>query len=129
MKSRDSEKILAFLEKISDSLVIVEGKKDVRALNTLNFKNILPINGKPLVTVAEMVVKMTGDHRYSDIIILSDFDSEGRRIAAKLSRLLRARKVHPNQRLRSRVMAIGFNKCEDIKLSSILRIGKSNSRK
>ena len=110
MNRRNPERILEFFRGIEDCLLIVEGKRDAKALNTLGLKNILPINGRPLIAIVDIVAELRGNHGYSDIIILTDFDREGRHIAARLSRLLRAHKIHPNQRLRSRIMAFGFNK-------------------
>ena len=145
MTKPDPDRILEFFGEIGDFLLIVEGKKDAKALNTLGLTNILTINGKPLITVAEnveqalkspeatSVVVLGGSERksqkaYSDIIILTDFDREGRRIAANLSRLLRARKIHPNQRLRSCVMRFGFSKIEEFRIETILKM-KERTRK
>ena len=123
MNRRNPEAIEAFKE-MRECLIIVEGKKDAKALNTLDLRNILSIDGKPLITIAEAVEKKRANHMYSDIIILTDFDREGRHIAARLTRLLRARKIHPNQRLRYRIMKFGFNRIEDIKMERILGIEK-----
>jgi 5S rRNA maturation endonuclease (ribonuclease M5) len=132
MKKRDPERIIEFFRELKDYLLIVEGKRDVRALNTLGLTNILAINGRPLIAIVDKVAEIRDSHKVhtvperdgltgkSDIIILTDFDREGRHIAARLSRLLRAHKIHPNQRLRSRIMNLGFNKVEDIRMDSIL---------
>ena len=156
MDRKDPEEMLELLGKIRDFLVIVEGKKDVKALNTLGITNIIAISGKPLIAVVEKVassresqrlqnsqssqkarntdakrvhavpacahrVAGNGEKEISDIIILTDFDREGRHIAARLRRLLRAHRIEPNQRLRSRIMAFGFNRIEDITLCSVTR--------
>lgn len=173
MKDRrkpDAEEVLEFFGKeVRPCLVIVEGKKDAKALNTLDVTNIIPVNGRSLSKVAEHAAQLLGmglqgspepperagspyghkagkardpgnqgkhpgrdtqgaGKKYSDIIILTDFDREGRHIAARLSVLLRARRIHPNQRLRSRIMAFGFNKIEDFKMDSILRLGREPKR-
>jgi 5S rRNA maturation endonuclease (ribonuclease M5) len=147
MKNINTEKVLEFFRKLEDCLLIVEGKRDVRALNTLGLTNILAINGRPLIAIVEMVAELmdsqaskslerkeprviasdevTGFESISDIIILTDFDKEGRRIAGRLLRLLRAHKISPNQRLRLRIMNLGFNKIEDITMDSILASNKS----
>ena len=122
MKKGNPEEILGFFRKIEDCLLIVEGKKDAKALNTLGITNILAINRRPLIAIVEKVAELRDIQVYSDIIILTDFDREGRHIAARLSRLLRAHRIHPNQRLRSRIMNFGFNKIEDIKMDSIMKI-------
>jgi 5S rRNA maturation endonuclease (ribonuclease M5) len=138
MNRKDPARILEFFRELRDCLLIVEGRKDAKSLNTLDLTNILAINGRPLITVADKVAELaagnTGDEvarnkgGYSDIIILTDFDREGRHIAARLGRLLRAHKIHPNQRLRSRIMNLGFNRIEDIKMESILALGKRSTR-
>jgi 5S rRNA maturation endonuclease (ribonuclease M5) len=139
MRRPDPEKMLEFFGEIGDCLLIVEGKKDAKALNTLGLTNIIAINGKPLIAIAEKLQMLkthadtklaeSGDSKgYSDIIILTDFDREGRRIAAKISRLLRARKMHPNQRLRSCIMKFGFSKIEEFKMETILKM-KERTRK
>ena len=125
MNRKDPEKILEFFRELRGCLLIVEGKKDTKALNTLELTNILAINGRPLISIAEMVTKMRG---YSDIIILTDFDREGRRIASTLSRLLRAHKIHPNQRLRSCIMKFGFSKIEEFKMETILKMKKQTRK-
>ena len=140
MRDRNPEHILGFFAKIGDCLLIVEGKRDEKSLNTLGLTNILAINGRPLISVAQKANQMLkapegtkaaesgGSERYPDIIILTDFDREGRLIAAKLSRLLRAHKIHPNQRLRSCIMKFGFNKIEDIRMEPIMKMKKRNRK-
>ena len=123
MDRKNPEKIIEFFRGIGECLLIVEGKRDARALNTLGLKNILPINGRPLNAIVDLVADLRESHQYSDIIVLTDFDREGRHIAGRLGALLRAHRIHPNQRLRSRIMNFGFNKVEDIKMDSILKIG------
>ncbi len=124
MNRRNPERILEFFSGIKDCLLVVEGKRDAKALNTLGLKNILAINGRPLIAIVDRVADLRENHKYFDIIVLTDFDREGRHMAARLGKLLRAHKIHPNQRLRSRIMKFGFNKIEDIKMDSILRIGE-----
>ncbi|MCK4714041.1 MAG: toprim domain-containing protein [Candidatus Aenigmarchaeota archaeon] len=138
--NRNPDRIIEFFGEIGDCLLIVEGKKDAKALNTLGLTNILAINGKPLIAIAEklnqvlkapagtMVAESGGSKEHSDIIILTDFDREGRRIASTLSRLLRAHKMHPNQRLRSCIMKFGFSKIEEFKMETIMKM-KERTRK
>lgn len=139
MRRRSPEGLLEFFRDIGDCLLIVEGKRDAKALNTLGLKNILAINGRPLTAIVDRVAGLMANHKahtgggvageegISDIIVLTDFDREGRHIAARLSRLLRAHRIHPNQRLRSRIMNFGFNMIEDIKMESIMALGRNNA--
>lgn len=58
----------------TEKVIIVEGKKDKEALNSLGVKNIVIING-PLYKVVEDVAEIT-----NEVVILTDFDREGRKL-------------------------------------------------
>ena len=107
---RKLEKFINTIEELKESIVIVEGKKDRKALESLGIHNTVPINGKPLI---EIVQQVAGKGTVK-VIILTDFDSEGRRIAGKLELLLKNFGIHPDSRLRCRVMDFGWNKIEDM---------------
>jgi 5S rRNA maturation endonuclease (ribonuclease M5) len=111
-KDRKLESFINTIEELKESIVIVEGKRDKKALENLGIHNTVPINGKPLIEIVQQIADMgkTG----KDIIILTDFDREGRRIASKLELLLKKYGVHPNSRLRCCVMNFGWNKIEDL---------------
>jgi 5S rRNA maturation endonuclease (ribonuclease M5) len=64
--------------KQSKKLIIVEGKKDKIALNSLGIKNIITIN-KPLYKLTEEISSKT-----KECIILTDLDKEGKRLYHKL---------------------------------------------
>ena len=127
MRKKDPDFMLEFLKGLEDCLLIVEGKKDAKSLNTLGLKNILAINGKPLVSVTRRIADLRENHRYSDIIILTDFDCEGRRIAAELDRLLRAHSIHSNQRVRHRILSFGFTRIEEISMDSLIKLKEKGS--
>ena len=59
----------------TEKIIIVEGKKDKNALNSLDIKNIFVLNNKPLYQVAEEVADLT-----DEAIILTDLDNEGRKL-------------------------------------------------
>jgi 5S rRNA maturation endonuclease (ribonuclease M5) len=80
MLSSDIEELLNLLEKNKDKQVIVEGKKDKKVLCSLNFTNVITIE-KGLYETTE---KLSG----KEVLILTDFDSEGKHIAKKLNALL-----------------------------------------
>ena len=80
LRQEIEEELLNLLDKIKDEQVIVEGKRDKQALCLLGFKNILTIN-KGIYETAEKI-------KEKNIIILTDFDSEGRKIAKKLNLVL-----------------------------------------
>ena len=74
--------ILNELEKAKQSrrLVIVEGKKDKQALQKLGFEKIFTLNnGKSIKRNIEIISGMS-----KKIIILTDFDKQGRELNKKL---------------------------------------------
>lgn len=106
-----------FLEKLRDmreDIFIVEGKKDAKGLYTLGAKLVIVIKGKPLLRVTEEAETLRTSHQSSDIIILTDFDHEGKRVAAELSSLLRARRIEPNQAKRRVFLDSGYKRIEEI---------------
>ena len=50
-----------------------------------------------------------------EVIILTDFDNEGRKLEKKLDLLLRSHKVRVNRRLRRILMGFGKGRIEDFK--------------
>ena len=95
------------LSELNEKHIIVEGKKDVQALNGLGLLGAAALNGKPLGKFAEGV--LTG----KEVVILTDFDRQGKRLNARLCTLLQRRGIHPNARLRHMVRALGKTKIED----------------
>jgi 5S rRNA maturation endonuclease (ribonuclease M5) len=74
------------INKESDSNpIIVEGKKDLKSLRILGVKGqIYCISGRSLVNIIDEL------STYQKIIILTDFDKEGRKISRKLIKNLQA---------------------------------------
>ncbi len=70
--------------KLSDKLVIVEGEKDEDALHFLGVKNVRSISRKPLFEFVESVAE-------KEVVILTDLDSEGRKLYSFLKRELSKR--------------------------------------
>lgn len=66
--------------KHSDKLIIVEGKKDVRALKKLGITNTRPLKS-PLYNEVEKVCKY-----HKEVIILTDLDKEGKKIYGRLKK-------------------------------------------
>lgn len=70
--------------KISTTLpIIVEGKRDKKALEKIGFKNIIPISGKS----NERILQFLKKRKYQRVAILTDFDKEGRERYKELARL------------------------------------------
>ena len=70
-----------FLNKLSKTgkLVIVEGVKDKKALQSFGVKNICCLNDRPLYKMIESVASAN-----KEVIILTDLDREGRKLYGKL---------------------------------------------
>lgn len=109
------EFFLRLLEELRQYVVIVEGKKDKEALKTLGVKNIIAINSKPLLDIVN-TIRQRGD---KEVIILTDFDKQGRKIEAKLRNLLQRYKIHTNEKLRWKMMRVGKNNIEDFRNEGI----------
>lgn len=68
-----------------DILVIVEGAKDVKALKLLGIKNIVSLKGQNLAIFSE---DLSESHDFRSVAILTDLDSEGKKLYAKLKKYL-----------------------------------------
>ncbi|MEM4267746.1 MAG: hypothetical protein QXK37_02850 [Candidatus Woesearchaeota archaeon] len=65
--------------KESNKLIIVEGKKDRRALEKIGIKGIMTLSGRPIFQVIEDASTIT-----RSAVILTDLDKEGRAIYGRL---------------------------------------------
>ena len=74
--------------KISEDIIIVEGKKDKIALLKLGIKNIFPLNGKPLYKFVEEISEFK-----KPVLILTDLDKEGRLFYSRLKHNLQKRGI------------------------------------
>lgn len=112
-----SEYLRKCLGELEGKLVIVEGLKDRKSLKSLGVKNIMHLGGKPLADFTFHVSKseVYNDAEYNEVVILTDFDSKGREIAARLGFLFRKHKIRVNSRIRNEFMRFGKNCIEDFK--------------
>jgi 5S rRNA maturation endonuclease (ribonuclease M5) len=122
----EQEDILDVLEELRGNILIVEGKKDEKALRSLGMDSgcsrlkprestfILKINSQPIAKVATDVVSMAEKHKNREIIVLTDFDRTGRKMAAKIRLILQSRKIHANSRIRRDVMNLGIQRVEEM---------------
>lgn len=71
-----------FLVKLgrTEKSVIVEGRKDKAALETLGVRNVLCLNHRPVYKAAEEAAAKS-----RKVVILTDLDREGRRLYGKIS--------------------------------------------
>jgi 5S rRNA maturation endonuclease (ribonuclease M5) len=107
-----SFKILNVLEglKKEEGLIIVEGMKDIMALKSLGFENLVSISGRPLEEVVEKIVSTNPPY----IIVLTDFDEEGEKIASRLSNLFSLHKIKVNHTIRYKLKSFKIQKIEEL---------------
>ncbi len=86
----------AFIERLknSEKIIIVEGAKDKRALESLGIKNIVTLK-QPLHEVIDYV-----SENAADVIILTDLDRHGKELFGKLSSGLQAKGVRIDKAFR-----------------------------
>jgi 5S rRNA maturation endonuclease (ribonuclease M5) len=103
------------LDLLRQQFIIVEGKRDKRALNFFGINNVMDISGKSLDV---FIKKLDKQKRY---VVLTDFDEEGEKKNKKLCKLLQKHKFNLNLRIRPMVKAsFGIVKIEElIKFSKI----------
>lgn len=92
----------------SEALIIVEGKKDLIALNKLGIFNVITLS-KSLCLVVEDVAK-----RYSQAVILTDLDKEGQDLCKKLKHGLQRHGVKVNTRFREFLFTTRLTQIEGI---------------
>ena len=77
-------------------LVIVEGKKDMAALNKFGITNIIELTKGPLYKIVEEVADTN-----KECIILTDLDKKGKELYGKLNSDLQKRGVKVDNNLRN----------------------------
>lgn len=89
--------ITDFEDDVDNNLVIVEGINDKKVLLKLGIKNVFDISGKSFDEVLDKV-------KDNSVVILTDFDEEGKKKANFLMRLFQSNgvKVHSNLRKKFR---------------------------
>jgi len=92
------EELLEHINKIkqSNQLIIVEGKKDKRALQNFGIKNIIELNKKPLFEIVENI-----SNNNEECIILTDLDRQGKELYGKLNSGLQQRGVKIDNNFRN----------------------------
>lgn len=81
---------------LSGKPIIVEGKKDRKALQELGLQNKISILDKPLFVVVEEVAATT-----KEIVLLTDLDGEGKALYGKLNRQLQSLGVQVDNSFRN----------------------------
>ena len=94
----------------SGNIIVVEGKKDRKALEKSGLENIFEISGKSLEKVVDII---TG--KKLQIIILTDYDKEGIKQYKRLKSLLRPTEIKINDNIRRKFKRIfKVNKIEEL---------------
>jgi len=88
------DEILKHLSEIKDKLVIVEGFKDKRALQSFGIKRIKVLKGRALYKVVEEVTD-------KDAVILTDLDRAGKKLYAVLKDKFSQRGVKVDDKFRN----------------------------
>jgi len=107
--------LLGDVEEMAD-VVVVEGARDVEALRNLGFQGYLEVFSQLGVSDADFAASISRSH--SSVLLLMDFDEEGRRLDLHLSMLLERGGVRVEKGLRRHVgrlmAAIGAYAIEDL---------------
>jgi 5S rRNA maturation endonuclease (ribonuclease M5) len=102
------QKVLELIDSKKGLLTIVEGKKDRAALAALGFTDIVELTGKPLYAVAESIEKG------SRVQILTDLDSEGKKLFSQLRADLSPRGVRIDNELREALFRTELRQIEGL---------------
>jgi len=109
----DLKSVLEEAEKEVDA-IIVEGARDVEALRRLGFHGRIETRSKVGVSEEDLIEQLSGNS--DTVVVLTDFDGEGRRLNRHLSMLLERRGVRVEARIRRTVgrlmAALGVNTVE-----------------
>ena len=107
--------LLGDVEEIVD-VVVVEGNRDFKALRNLGFKGKVEVFSKLGLSDAEFASNIAS--MYSSVLLLTDYDEEGRRISRSLSTLLERGGTKVEKGLRMHVgrfmAAVGVYAIEDL---------------
>lgn len=104
----DIPALLELLEKKKDVLTIVEGKNDALALRAFSFTSIVELTGKPLYAVVELIEKG------ATVQLLTDLDSEGKKLFSQLRADLTQRGVRIDNELRDALFKTQLRQIEGL---------------
>lgn len=102
------------LEKFKDYIIIVEGKKDVRAMKDLGFKKIYPLH-KISISLRERVEEICSNIKKEDLVcILTDSDKQGKKYHATIKKILQEHGIKIDSSLRKIIMSEGLSHIEGL---------------
>ena len=95
-------------------VMIVEGKKDVEALNSLGFEKVYAIH-QTSVPLKERVVQITAElDRKDKVCILTDFDKKGKKLYLMLKEMFQEQGVKLDSTLRGILIKAQISHVEGI---------------
>ncbi len=108
-KTMKNKTLIESLEKIKKEnyLVIVEGKKDRTALQSFGINRIVELKNRPLFQVIE-------DINEDEVVILTDLDSEGRKLFGKLRYFMQRRGIKINNKMRNEIFRTKLRNIEGL---------------
>jgi len=103
------QNLVELLDSLRETYIVVEGKKDKKAFNSLGVFNVFDISGKSLEEFVELLKK---DKKY---VILTDFDEEGERKNKQICKFLERKRIKIDLKLRKTVKnSFGISKIEEL---------------
>jgi 5S rRNA maturation endonuclease (ribonuclease M5) len=101
----------------NSSLILVEGNRDIKALNKLGINNVNSIN-KPIYSLIEDISR-----KNKEVIVLTDFDHEGRKLYSKIKHELNRNGIKVNDKYRR-----FLSRCKITHIEGLFTYYKNNSK-
>ncbi len=107
-----SEELGKIIEEINGHTVLVEGKQDLAALSNFGISDVISISGKPLEKFVDALHGIVKTHDVfthkkplvsCDVLVLTDFDHEGKQLAKRITTVLQHLGVRTNTPLRKKI--------------------------
>lgn len=112
--SRIDDVIESIERAAEDSPILVEGRKDENALNSLGVEgDIVRVSGNGW-SLAETAERVSYEYGYDAAVVLTDWDSEGDTLKSKLKSLLEAHGVTPRTVHRKRLRRLTAKEIHDV---------------
>ncbi len=106
------EELILELQQMSDkgALIIVEGKRDRKALRALGITGAIMLGTKKSILVfCEEVAR-----EYNNVIVLTDWDKKGEKLAALMEGYLRSTSATVNMDIRKKIKNLVQKRIKDI---------------
>ena len=98
-----------FSLKNPDWVILVEGKRDLKALRMFGVENVVDMKGRKYHDIAEEL-----SESYTGVVLLMDFDPEGETIFRKLSKVLELYGLKIDTSFREKLRGTGIKFVEEI---------------